>query len=265
MQDLETNKVDERYDRNIGVWDHEFQKKLESITIGVAGLGGSGEALVSILARNGFGTFKFADPDYFEASNIQRQLYATESTLNQMKVDVSAQGVKEINPSLQVEVYPEGVTRENMDDFLDGCDFLHEVMDYSVPEIKVGLNRKAHEKGIITTSSAIIGTGVATLAFHPDKMSFEEYFGIGSGEKQSIDLIAGSYPDYLDKEIFLKRIKEGQVPTTADGAFLTGVMAAGIYKRILMGKDVSYAPDMLRWDVVDDVMYKQSIIRGKRP
>ena len=254
--------MDERYDRNIGIWTEEFQKKLLTVTVGMAGLGGSGGCLASILARNGFGNLKIADLDYFEIHNIQRQIYAVESTLGQPKADVTAKGIKDINPSINVSVFREGVTKENLDSFLEGCDFLHEVIDYSTPEMKIAIHRKAREKRIITTSAAIIGTGVATLVFHPDGMSFEEYFKYKDEKewRQSIDDICRTYPDYFDKEAFFKRLATGRVPTTADGAFLTGITTAGIYKRILMGKEVAYAPKIMRLDILDDGMYRSSIM-----
>lgn len=254
--------MDERYDRNIGIWTEEFQRKLLSVTVGIAGLGGSGGGLVSILARNGFGSLKIADLDNFEIHNIQRQIYAAESTLGQSKAEITAKGAKDINPAINVSVYKEGVTMENLDDFLEGCDFLHEVIDYSTPEMKIAIHRKAREKKIITTSAAIIGTGVATLVFHPGGVSFEEYFKYKNEKewRQGIDEICCVYPDYLDKDFFFKRLATGRVPTTADGAFLTAVTTAGIYKRILMGKEVAYAPKIMRFDVLDDEMYRSSII-----
>ncbi len=253
----------EIYDRNIGVWDEDFQNKLKNVTVGLAGLGGSGGCLASILARNGFGKFKIADPDIFEIHNIQRQLFAVYSSLGQSKAEATKDGIKEINPAIQVAAYPAGITLENLDEFLEGCDFVHEVIDYSAPEVKIAIHRKAREKGIIVSSAAIIGTGVATLIFHPQGMSFEEYFEYDERKKewkQSIDKIAGVYPDYINREIFLGRIAKGQVPTTADGAFLTGITTAGLYKRILMGKEVAYAPKMVRWDMLDDQFYNRAIL-----
>ncbi|MFH1682595.1 MAG: ThiF family adenylyltransferase, partial [Candidatus Woesearchaeota archaeon] len=64
-----------RYNRNIGVWSEEFQDRLKDVTVGVAGLG-AGASIVPVLARNGFGNLKIADPDVFEIHNLNRQYYA---------------------------------------------------------------------------------------------------------------------------------------------------------------------------------------------
>jgi hypothetical protein len=247
-----------RYDRNIGVWEEIFQQRLGRVTVGIAGLGGSGGALVSILARNGFGSFKIADPDVFEVHNIQRQIFAEEATVGENKAAVTARAIRGINPDARVEVFEEGVTEENVGRFLDGCDFVHEVVDLSALPVKILLHQQARARGIVTTTAAMVGTGVSTLVFHPAGMTYEEYFGYpGHLEGWSLDAdrIMRVQPDYLDLERFLGRVRQGTVPTTSDAAFLTGITTAGIYKRLLMDKPVEYAPRVLRVDMLDDAMY----------
>ena len=252
--------VEERYNRNIGVWTEEFQEKLMSTTIGVAGLGGVGGTLIDILARNGIGTFKIADPDVFDKTNLQRQISATEQTIGVNKTVATKERIHSINPGIKVISYERGIEFQNLDDFLNGCDFVHEGMDYFISELKIEFHRKARGKGIISTTSAIIGAGAFAIAFHPQKMSFEEYFeypGTSKGWHLPPNKLVLRYPDYFDTNFFFQRVSQGQVPTTADGGYLTGVMIAGLYKRILMGKDVNYAPKSMRMDIMDDMMYKQ--------
>jgi len=252
-----------RYDRNIGVWTEEFQDKLKDVTVGITGLGGAGGTLASILARNGFGTIKIADPAVFATLDLQRQFFAKQSTLGKNKTDAAQQELLDINSEVKIVAYRDGVSEENLDDFLDGCDFIHEVLDYSLPELKVAVHRKARQKGIIATSSAIVGCGASTFVFHPDGMSFEEYFELKQGnlQKQRHDKIAKIDPDYINKDFFLERVKQGTVPTSCDGGYLTGVTVAAVYKRILMGKEVAYAPKVMRVDFIDDLMYSKTIHR----
>lgn len=253
----------QRYDRNIGVWTEEFQVKLKNITVGIAGLGGSGSCLVSLLTRNGFGCLKIADPGIFDIFDIQRQLFATEKNLGKNKTLVTEEEVRYINPEIKVISYKEGIKEGNLENFLEGCDFVHEVMDYSVPALKILFHRKAREKKIITTTSAVIAGGVATFVFHPEGMSFEEYFeypGNITGWNLSHQKLVKKDPDYLLKEFFLNRVKQGTIPSTADGAFLTAITTVGIYKRLLMGKEVAYVPKIMRFDILDDSMYLQTII-----
>jgi len=250
-----------RYNRNIGVWTEEFQDKLKEVTVGVAGLGGAGGTLTSILARNGFGQIKIADPAVFAAPDLQRQFYAKQSTLGKNKIDAAEKELLDINPEVKIVAYRNGISEENLDDFLDGCDFVHEVLDYSLPKLKVAVHRKARQKRIIATSSAIVGCGASTFVFHPDGMSFEEYFEFeqGNTKRQRHDKIVKIDPDYINKDFFLERVRQGTVPTSCDGGYLTGVTVAAIYKRILMGKEVAYVPKVMRVDFFDDLMYNKNI------
>lgn len=252
-----------RCNRNIGVWTEEFQDKLKKTTIGIAGLGGQG-LIATILARNGIGNLKIADPDVFERHNIQRQVYALESTVGRNKTVVTANGLKDINPEINIINYEEGITFDNLEDFLEGCDFLHDGMDYFVPDLKLEFHRKARERGLIVTTAFHVGTGASAITFHPKKgMCFEEYFGYaGQGKdwKMDHDKIVKIDPDYIDREFFLSRVNEGEIPTSCDAALFSSVLVTGIYKRLLMGKDIVYAPKMLRVDVVDDSLYKKLLM-----
>ena len=253
----------ERYDRNIGVWDEAFQAKLAETTVGIAGLGGSGGALAALLARNGFGHLKIADLDTFERHNIQRQRFATEGTLGRAKVTVTRDAIRDINPAIQVTAFAEGVTLDNLDGFLDGCDFVHEVVDLSVPGVKHAIHRRARERGVITTTAIMTAAGVSTLAFHPEGMSFEEWLGrpdFAGDWAATIRRLLGYVPDYLDLEAFSARVRQGTVPSTADAAMLTAVTTAGIYKRALMGKPVAWAPKILKLDLLDDQLYARDLI-----
>jgi molybdopterin/thiamine biosynthesis adenylyltransferase len=251
-----------RYNRNIGVWTEDFQEKLKNVTVGVAGLGGAGGVLTSILARNGFGRVKIADPAMFATPDFQRQFYAKESTLGLNKTDAAKRELLDINSEIKIIAYRNGLSKENLDDFLDGCDFVHEVIDYSLPELKTLIHRKARKKGIIVTTSAIVGCGCSTFVFHPDGMSFEQYFEQNKNsenKKQSPEKIMRIDPDYLSKEFFLERVKQGTIPTSCDGGYLTGITTAAVYKRILMGKEVAYVPKVMRVDFLDDLMYNKTI------
>lgn len=254
--------LEKRFERNVGVWDAAFQNKLRNITIGVAGLGGAGCCLVDILARNGVGHIKVADPEAYDESNFQRQVFATEYSLGRNKAFVAKQHVLSINPNIELKIYEQGVNQTNVDDFLDGCDFIHEVIDHQNITDKVILHRHAREKGIVVTTTALIGTGASLLVFMPGSISFEQYFHFherSSKQRQSHQDIVRFDPDYLDLAFFLSRVEKGCIPTTADGAYLCGILAAGIYKRLLMGKHVACAPQIVRLDILDDNLYQRAL------
>jgi tRNA A37 threonylcarbamoyladenosine dehydratase len=76
-------------------------------TVLVAGLGAVGSVAVEALARTGVGHLVLVDFDIVEPSNINRQLYALESTIGRAKCDVALERVRDINPDCDVVLLPE--------------------------------------------------------------------------------------------------------------------------------------------------------------
>lgn len=81
--------------------------RIAEATILVTGLGAVGSAAVEALARTGVGNLILIDFDEVEPSNINRQLYALQSTIGRPKCDVAQERVRDINPECAVTVLPE--------------------------------------------------------------------------------------------------------------------------------------------------------------
>ena len=71
-----------------------------------------------MLARLGVSRFHISDPDSFEVVNFNRQNCSGVSTIGSAKVEVLRKKILDINPEAQIEVFAEGVRRENLEDFL---------------------------------------------------------------------------------------------------------------------------------------------------
>jgi len=69
----------------------------------VFGLGAVGSYAVEALSRAGVGYLQLVDCDCVRPSNMNRQLYALESTLNRPKAEVARERVLDINPDCMVE------------------------------------------------------------------------------------------------------------------------------------------------------------------
>jgi hypothetical protein len=109
---------DKAFSRHRGLIDVGEQRVLSNKHVAVAGLGGSGGIELLTLIRLGIGRFTIADPDVFEASNLNRQAGATISTLGRPKVHVMAEMASEINPSVDVRTFHGGVANNNAEEFL---------------------------------------------------------------------------------------------------------------------------------------------------
>ena len=73
--------------------------------VAVFGIGGVGGYTTEALARSGVGELTIIDNDRVCISNVNRQIYALQSTIGQYKVDVAEQRIHDINPECVVHRY----------------------------------------------------------------------------------------------------------------------------------------------------------------
>ena len=91
--------------RNAGFVTPDEQRRLHDASVFVCGVGGMGGAAIQSLARAGVGRFTIADMDAFEVSNLNRQVFATLSTVGQSKVRATAEAIHAINPEAEVTTH----------------------------------------------------------------------------------------------------------------------------------------------------------------
>lgn len=91
---------------------------LEKSHVFLAGMGGVGSFTAEALARMGVGEMTLVDHDVVSASNINRQLVALNSTIDQLKVDVMAKRINDINPSCKVNIITDFLSPTNIPDVL---------------------------------------------------------------------------------------------------------------------------------------------------
>ncbi|MBQ6110149.1 MAG: tRNA threonylcarbamoyladenosine dehydratase [Alphaproteobacteria bacterium] len=77
--------------------------KLKQSTVMVCGCGAVGSFAIEALARSGIGRLILIDFDKVEESNVNRQLFAMDSTVGQPKVEIAKKRVFDINPDIMVE------------------------------------------------------------------------------------------------------------------------------------------------------------------
>ena len=79
--------------------------KLKKSTVMVVGCGAVGSFAIESLARSGVGHIILIDFDVVEETNINRQLFALDSTIGKNKVDVAKQRIYDINPDIHVDTF----------------------------------------------------------------------------------------------------------------------------------------------------------------
>ena len=132
-------------------------QQLHQAHVMVVGLGGVGAYAVEMLCRAGVGEFTLVDGDTVNDSNRNRQLVALTSTVGQLKTDVLAARLRDINPEVKLHLYPEFLRDERTVELLkmEHYDYLVDAIDTLSP--KVFMLQQAYLLGIPTVSS--MGSG----------------------------------------------------------------------------------------------------------
>lgn len=81
-------------------------ERLYGARVAVFGIGGVGGYTVEALARSGVGTLDLIDDDKVCLTNLNRQIFATRSTVGRYKVEVAKERIADINPDAVVNTYP---------------------------------------------------------------------------------------------------------------------------------------------------------------
>ncbi len=236
------------FSRNIGWVTEEEQQILRSKRIAIAGMGGVGGSHLLTLSRLGIGNFNIADFDKFELANFNRQAGASISHIDMDKSETMANMAHDINPELDIKRFDQGVTEENLDDFLKDVDLYIDGLDFFVLDMRQKVFEKCYQLGIPAITAAPMGMGTALLTFMPGKMSFEQYFRFegASPIHQQVLFIIGLTPSflhnsYLDKSTVSFFNKKG--PSTPMACELcAGVTATEALKIILKRGKLQCAP-----------------------
>ena len=83
----------------------EALETLHNSRVILFGLGGVGCFAAEALARCGVGAIDLVDDDVYSVSNLNRQLYATRSTLGMKKTEAAAARIREIAPDCRVALH----------------------------------------------------------------------------------------------------------------------------------------------------------------
>lgn len=121
-----TQEQYQRYGRHIILPEigEEGQKKLLSSKVLLIGAGGLGAPLSLYLAAAGVGTIGIVDFDKIELSNLQRQIIHKTQDVGKSKVDSAEQGIRAINPDVQVHKYKTHINSENAFEIIKDYDIV---------------------------------------------------------------------------------------------------------------------------------------------
>ena len=162
----EQDYVKEMLTRTCLYFSEAAADRVRNATMAIAGMGGVGSITVELLARWGVRKFRLLDMDKYEPTNLNRQLFATSSTLGQYKVDVAAERIKEINPHAEIEMLVKDmVHNENAPQFVDGANIVIQNADRPSAKLLYNAARK-FKVPLVNGYATVSGGRVQTFDFH---------------------------------------------------------------------------------------------------
>ncbi len=147
----------DRYSRQVMLEEigYNGQLKLRNSRICVVGCGGLGNPIITRLAAMGVGTLRIVDRDVIELSNLHRQTMFNQDDVGQVKVEVAAKKLRELNPDCSIEALAVSVNDYTALAVVEGCDVIIDALD-SV-NARYALNKACVRFNIPFVTGAAVG------------------------------------------------------------------------------------------------------------
>jgi tRNA threonylcarbamoyladenosine dehydratase len=236
--------TDDCFQRTALLVGEEGLRCLAEAHVAIAGLGGVGSYAAEAIGRAGVGRITLADFDIVEATNLNRQLVALESSLGHPKVDVAAARLREINPDADIRVMRAFIGPENLGEFLEGVGYVIDAID-SV-EAKTCLLAAAHTRGLHVVSCMGAANKLSPVGVCVDDIGATRYcplarvvrhglrrMGISSGircvytrENRGVNVESGTTDEQRKKRV------QGSISYVPG---LIGLTAAGVIVNDILG------------------------------
>lgn len=238
-------KCPERFLRCMGIMDESDLNKIQSTSIAIGGLGLGGSIFIN-LVRMGFEKFHISDPDIYERTNINRQRLAKESTLGVRKDTALLKEALDINPNLKVQCFPEGINQQNVSAFLEGIDWVIDVVDVFALNEKLALNEEAARKKIPVASCGSLGFSSAVIVFDHSTPSFAELTGLDpkadyqTNIQRFVQFLCPQIPEYMQEQMQKAMNRNSHIPFVVPGVeFAAACAVTEVSKQILgLGKKI---------------------------
>ena len=120
--------------RTFDTWGHHAQRDLSRLRIGIVGLGSVGCIVAEAIARIGVSKITLIDPDSVEEHNLDRLLYASETDVGELKVELAERKIRghATSNDIQITALPMSVRERTAYEAAIDCDVLFSCVDRPV-------------------------------------------------------------------------------------------------------------------------------------
>ena len=234
----------------------EEQAMLEGKTVGIVGLSVGRTIALALAMERIVGKLHIADADSIELSNLNR-MSCSLFELGAPKWASTARAIAEIDPYLEVEVWPEGFRREDIADFLDGVDLVVDACDgpeakallrFSARDRRIPLIMETNDRGLLDVERYDLEETVDFLHGRVTAEQLTELAERGTWTREWLDA-------FVDLSAISPRAwtawprsgRPWQGPQLHSDVALGAGAAAAIIRRILLGEAI--ADQRLRFDL----------------
>ena len=227
--------------RQMSIVTKSEQTRFKDAKIAVMGCGGIGGEVIEMLARMGVGELNVVDNDYFDLSNINRQVLSTFENLGLSKSEVAKERVRQINPYTKVNAFKDEINEENISKIVDNSNLIIDCLDNLLTRVIV--SRYAKSNNIPFIHGAIHATlGQITVFTNEKDIDYETMFNLPSKDKKLDETIKDE----------LNKLASEKPPVIGPTANIVGCMQAIEAFKIItgIGKIVT-APEILNFDLLN--------------
>lgn len=145
-----------RFERTKNLIGEEKIQLLENSDVIIFGLGGVGSYVAEALCRCGIGRLTLVDGDSYSVSNLNRQLFATDNTVGEMKTEAAKKRLLSVNPYCVINTVNLYATEQNVADLISAeYTFCADAIDET--DVKTAIALACRDKNIPLI--AAMGTG----------------------------------------------------------------------------------------------------------
>lgn len=245
----ESEFIELRCDRNRNKITRDEQSRLRTVRVGVVGLS-VGRVVASTLAQErACGQLRLADHDTLSLSNINR-LRSGIHCIGESKAVLAAREISEIDPFFDVTIFPEGLSDNNLDDFLtadgkvdvliDECDDLRMkfLLRRRARELRIPVLMDTSDRGLIDVERFDLEPDRPIFHGRVEDVDPETLRDLTTEEKVPtvFRILDG---EQLSPRAIASLVEVGETisswPQLASGVMLGGAVTADVVRRIALG------------------------------
>lgn len=237
--------------RNLFILNTDEQNSYYSLKIGIAGLS-VGYSIASVLAlENGCGHLNIADPDVLNLSNLNR-INTSLINIGRKKADIARESLFEINPFLTIKTFEQGITENNVKEFVTQPKLDIVIEETDDLTIKYLLRKHAKIQAVPLLMFTTIDT-VLVLDFEDYRYKNVQPFHGKLSKTELEDLSSANLQKKADgaikilgREFFSERVrytfsqlgkKVNAFPQLASGAYLRASAASLLLRKVFVRKE----------------------------